>query len=80
MAAPKPEPKAKKKVRTFSATDVEMHMLEALAAYHGFSKSAMLTSLVKMEFWRVFPKGTAIVKPHAGARVKGLGATEEDPS
>ncbi len=45
-------------------------MLEALAAYHGFSKSAMLTSLVKKEFWRVFPKGTAIVKPLAGARIK----------
>jgi hypothetical protein len=80
MAAAKPEPKARKKVRTFSATDTEMHMLETLAAYHGFSKSAMLTSLVKMEFWRVFPKGTAIVKPHAGARVKGGGSTEEERS
>ena len=80
MATPKPTSKAKKKVRTFSATDEEVHMLEALAAYHGFSKSAMLTSLVKMEFWRVFPKGTAIVKPHAGARVKGGGpAVEESP-
>lgn len=79
MAVPKAAPKAKKKVRTFSANDEEMHMLEALAAYHGFSKSAMLTSLVKMEFWRVFPKGTAIVKPHAGARVKGGGAAEEEP-
>jgi hypothetical protein len=78
MATQKPEPKAKKKVRTFSATDVEMHMLEALAAYHGFSKSAMLTSLVKKEFWRVFPKGTAIVKPHADARVRGGGPAEEE--
>jgi hypothetical protein len=75
-----PPSKARKKVRTFSATDEEVHMLEALAAYHGFSKSAMLTSLVKMEFWRVFPAGTAIVKPHAHARVKPAGPKEEEPS
>ncbi len=59
----------KKKVRTFSANDQEIAMLEALAGYHGFSKSAMLTSLVKMEFWRVFPAGTQEIRPDADARV-----------
>jgi len=60
----------KKKVRTFSANDQEVAMLEALATYHGFSKSAMLTSLVKKEFWRVFPAGTEQVKADANAWVK----------
>ena len=60
----------KKKVRTFSANDQEVAMLEALAAYHGFSKSAMLTSLVKKEFWRVFPSGTDKIKADANAWVK----------
>lgn len=60
----------KKKVRTFSATDQEVAMLEALAAYHGFSKSAMLTSLVKKEFWRVFPSGTERVRPDEHARIR----------
>ena len=60
----------KKKVRTFSANDQEIAMLEALAAYHGFSKSAMLTSLVKKEFWRVFPAGTEQVRADVNARVK----------
>ena len=67
---PPPERPTKKKVRTFSANDQEIVMLEALAAYHGFSKSAMLTSLVKKEFWRVFPAGTAQVRTDANARVK----------
>ena len=67
----------KKKVRTFSANDQEIHMLDALAAYHGFSKSAMLTSLVKKEFWRVFPSGTAIVKPDQHARVTPHGPAKE---
>ena len=60
----------KKKVRTFSANDQEVAMLEALASYHGFSKSAMLTSLVKKEFWRVFPSGTEAIKADANAWVK----------
>jgi len=60
----------KKKVRTFSANDQEVVMLEALASYHGFSKSAMLTSLVKKEFWRVFPSGTEAVKADVNAWVK----------
>ena len=60
----------KKKVRTFSANDQEVAMLDALAGYHGFSKSAMLTSLVKKEFWRVFPSGTELIKADANAWVK----------
>ena len=60
----------KKKVRTFSANDQEVAMLEALAGYHGFSKSAMLTSLVKKEFWRVFPSGTETIRADANAWVK----------
>ena len=60
----------KKKVRTYSATDQEVRMLEAIAGYHGFSRSAMLTSLVKKEFWRIFPAGTDEVRPDAGARIQ----------
>jgi hypothetical protein len=60
----------KKRVRTFSAGDDEIAMLEALASYHGFSKSAMLTSLVKKEFWRVFPSGTDTIKKDDKAWVK----------
>src|SRR5438876_160114 len=33
---------SKRKVRTFSATDRDMDMLEAVATYHGFSKSATI--------------------------------------
>ena len=61
----------KKKVRTFSANDQEVSMLEALSTYHGFSKSGMLTSLVKKEFWRVFPAGTDQIKADVKARVNG---------
>jgi len=60
----------KKKVRTFSATDQEVAMLASLASYHGFSKSATITNLVKKEFWRVFPSGTEKIKPDANAWVK----------
>ncbi len=70
----------KKKVRTFSANDQEVAMLEALARYHGFSKSGMLTSLVKKEFWRVFPSGTETIKADANAWVKernGHGAQDD---
>ncbi len=51
----------RKKVRSFSASDLEQQMLDALATYHCFSKSAVLTSLVKKEFWRVFPSGTGSI-------------------
>ena len=62
----------KKKVRTFSANDQEVQMLAALAMYHGFSKSATITNLIKKEFWRVFPSGTEMVKPDANAWIKEM--------
>ena len=60
----------KKRVRTFSANEQEVQMLAALAAYHGFSKSATITNLIKKEFWRVFPSGTEKIKPDANAWIK----------
>lgn len=66
----------KKSVRTFTATLQELSMLEALARYHGFSKSATLTNLLKKEFWRVFPKGTDEIRPDAGAKVRGEPASQ----
>lgn len=58
-----------RKPRTYTATDQESEMLEAIARYHGFSKSATITSLIKKEFWRVFPAGTPSIRPDRGARV-----------
>lgn len=46
-------------------------MLEAIARYHGFSKSSTITSLVRKEFWRIFPKGTGGIRPEPGARITG---------
>lgn len=60
----------RKRVRTFTATTRELDMLEAVAHYHGLSKSGTLTSLVKKEFWRIFPAGTDSIRPDAGARVE----------
>jgi len=57
------------KVRSFSATDEDMAMLEAVAAYHGFTRSATLVGLVRREFWRLFPAGTGDIRPTRGARV-----------
>ncbi|HEU5180010.1 MAG TPA: hypothetical protein VFW45_04415 [Candidatus Polarisedimenticolia bacterium] len=56
-------------MRSFTATRREVEMLEAIAAYHGFSKSATLTSLIKKEFWRIFPRGTKSIRPDPGARI-----------
>lgn len=58
------------RVRTFSATDRDLEMLDAVANYHGLNKSATLTSLVRKEFWRVFPAGTDSIKPDRGAKVE----------
>jgi hypothetical protein len=58
------------KVRSFSATDEDMAMLEAVAAYHGHTKSGAIVGLVRREFWRLFPAGTDEIKPAHGARVK----------
>ena len=43
-------------------------MLEAIAHYHGISKSAMITGLIRKEFWRAFPNGTEAVPLDAGAK------------
>lgn len=61
---------SKRKVRTFSATDREADMLEAVAAYHGCSKSAAIVNLIKKEFWRIFPAGTETVLPDDRARIE----------
>jgi len=61
---------AKTKVRSYSATDRDISMLEAVARYHGMNKSATIASLVRREFWRVFPAGTARIKPDRGAKVE----------
>ena len=61
----------RKLLRSFTATLREIEMLGAISAYHGFSKSATITSLVKKEFWRIFPRGTKGIRPDAGARILG---------
>jgi|AP45_3_1055517.scaffolds.fasta_scaffold372909_1 hypothetical protein len=55
--------------RTFSATERDFQMLEAISRYHGTSKSAGITGLIRKEFWRVFPHGTDSVTPDRGAKV-----------
>lgn len=62
--------KQKKKVRTYSANDNDVAMLESVANYHGFSKSGMIVGLVKREFWRIFPGGTDGITPDPNAMVK----------
>ena len=59
----------KRKVRTYSASDREIQMLEAIARYHGWNKSRMITGLISKEFWRIFPGGTDQIRPLKGARV-----------
>lgn len=59
----------RKMLRSFTATAREIEMLEAIAGYHGFSKSATLTSLVRREFWRIFPRGTRGIRPDPGAKI-----------
>jgi hypothetical protein len=58
-------------VRSFTATQQDLAMLAAIARYHGFSKSGTITSLVRREFWRIFPAGTEAIRPDRGARVMG---------
>jgi hypothetical protein len=62
---------ARAKVSTFSAAPRDLAMLEAVAKYHGLNKSATIASLVRREFWRVFPAGTDKIKPDRGAKVEG---------
>jgi len=59
----------KTKVKTFSATARDLAMLEAVAKYHGLNKSATIASLVRREFWRIFPGGTDRIRPDRGAKV-----------
>jgi hypothetical protein len=61
---------ANTKVRTYSATDRDVVMLDAIAKYHGINKSATITSLIRKEFWRIFPGGTDEVQPDRGAKVE----------
>ena len=61
----------KTKIRTFSAPPRNLAMLDAVARYHGLNKSATIASLVRREFWRVFPGGTDKIKPDRGAKVEG---------
>lgn len=65
--------KFRAKVSTFSAVPRDLAMLEAVARYHGLNKSATIASLVRREFWRVFPGGTDRIKPDRGAKVEGEG-------
>ena len=60
----------KTKVRTFSATPRDLTMLDAVARYHGLNKSATIASLVRREFWRIFPGGTDRIRPDRGAKVE----------
>ena len=63
------EPAGRKILRSFTAASRDLEMLEAIAAYHGFSKSGTLTSLIRKEFWRIFPRGTRSIRPDPGARI-----------
>mgnify|MGYP001546988597 CR=1 FL=1 len=69
MPAPAKPDSDRARPRTFSSTDRDYHMLDAIARYHGSSKSAMVTGLIRKEFWRVFPNGTDSVPLDAGAKV-----------
>ena len=62
--------KPKAKISSFSATARDLEMLEVVARYHGMNKSATLLSLVRKEFWRVFPGGTHRIRPDRGAKVE----------
>ena len=68
----------RKKIRSYTATDQDFEMLDTIARYHGFSKSATITSLIKKEFWRVFPGGTRGIRPERGARVVERGTRQGD--
>ena len=63
--------KPKSVVRSFSATARELTMLEAVARYHGLTKSGTIRALLRKEFWRIFPAGTNDIRPEEGARIVG---------
>lgn len=60
----------KTRIRTFSATARDLAMLETVARYHGLNKSATIASLIRKEFWRIFPAGTGSIRPDPGAKVE----------
>ena len=62
--------KGKAKISTFSAAPRDLEMLEVVARYHGLNKSAAIVSLIRREFWRVFPRGTDKIRPDRGAKVE----------
>jgi len=66
-----PKEKERMIVRSFSAAPEAIRMLEAVARYHGLSKSAAIRALVRKEFWRIFPAGTDEIRPQKGARITG---------
>jgi hypothetical protein len=63
--------KGKSIVRSFSAPQKEIEMLESVARYHGLTKSGAIRALVRKEFWRIFPAGTNSIRPEEGARIVG---------
>jgi len=58
-------------VRSFSAPKELIDMLDALARYHGLSKSGMIRAAIRKEFWRIFPAGNNDIRPEEGARIVG---------
>lgn len=65
-------------IRSWSAMPKELRMLDAVAGYHGLSKSGTIRALIRKEFWRIFPAGTAAVPPEKGARIRGGDADDDD--
>lgn len=63
--------KPKSIVRSFSAPRTVIDMLDAVARYHGLSKSGAIRALIRKEFWRIFPAGTNDIRPEEGARIVG---------
>ena len=58
-------------IRSWSAMPRDIRMLDAVAGYHGLSKSGAIRALIRKEFWRIFPAGTREVPPEKGARITG---------
>lgn len=62
---------SKSVIRSWSATRKDLRMLDAVARYHGLSKSGAIRAMIRKEFWRIFPGGTKEVPPERGARIEG---------
>jgi len=63
---------SKAKIRTFSALDEIIEMLDSVARYHQLKRSGTITALIKKEFWRIFPQGTLKVPTLQGAKIERL--------